>query len=324
MLKEPKTLQEAIQYFSDEDNCLDYLVSKRWPRGVVCPTCGSTKVGFLRNQRRWQCATKHPKRQFSIKVGTIFEDSPLGLDKWLPVAWLAVNCKNGVSSWEIHRDIGVTQKTAWFMLHRIRLAMQDELTGGNLGGEVEVDETFIGGKARNMHKDRRDRMMGGKKAGPAAGSKTIVLGMLERRGRLRATVVTDRQKTTMQEHVRANVEPGTQIMSDEHGHNWKMSEYEHSMVDHLTTYVDGNVHTNSIESFWSLFKRTLGGTYVSVEPFHLFRYVDEQAFRFNNRAPMDDNNRFSYLLRKVTGKRLTYTELTGKTLEEGPTAGEPF
>src|SRR5579872_4246614 len=206
MLKEPKTLQEAIQYFSDEDNCLDYLVSKRWPNGVVCPTCGNPKVGFLKNQRRWQCSTKHPKRQFSVKVGTIFEDSPLGLNKWLPVAWLLVNCKNGVSSWEIHRDIGVTQKTAWFMLHRLRLAMQDDLSGGSLNGEVEVDETYIGGKARNMHKDRKRRVQA---VGRNHGNKSVVLGMLERDGRVRASVIPDRTKPSIQPIVRGSVEPGT-------------------------------------------------------------------------------------------------------------------
>jgi transposase-like protein len=316
MLKEPKTLQEAIQYFADEDNCLEYLVSKRWPNGVVCPTCGNKKVGFLANQRRWQCATKHPKRQFSVKVGTIFEDSPLGLDKWLPVAWLIVNCKNGVSSWEIHRDIGVTQKTAWFMLHRIRLAMQDELLGGSLSGEIEVDETYIGGKARNMHTERKRRYQ---KEGRNRGGKSIVLGMLERGKTVRATVVVDRTKATIQPAVRGNVESGSQIFADEHTDTWRMDdEYTHNVVNHLEAYVQGNVHTNGLENFWSLLKRGLGGTYVSVEPFHLFRYVDEQAFRYNNRKPMDDGHRFSFLMRKIVGKRLTYAELTGKT-EEGTT-----
>lgn len=150
-VQEPKSLQEAILYFSDQENCLNYLVARRseWSDGVVCPTCGSKKVSFLKNQLRWQCSARHPKRQFSVKVGTIFEDSPLGLDKWLPAMWLILNCKNGISSCEIARALDVTQKTAWFMLHRIRLAQQGK-QGGKLAGEVEVDETFIGGKARNM------------------------------------------------------------------------------------------------------------------------------------------------------------------------------
>jgi hypothetical protein len=315
---EPISLKEAIIYFNDPDNCISYLVARRWPNGVVCPICGATKVGWLAKQRRWQCSARHPKRQFSVKVGTIFEDSPLGLDKWLPVVWLIVNCKNGISSWELHRDMGVTQKTAWFMLHRVRLAMQDELTGGSLGGEVEVDETFIGGKARNMHKSKKLRInhaMDGTGMQGGAG-KAVVMGMLERGGKVVASVIPDRTKASMQPIIRGNVEVGTEIHSDEHGHNWRMDdEYTHQIVNHLAQYVDGNIHTNGMENFWSLLKRTLGGTYVSVEPFHLFRYVDEQAFRFNNRKPMDDADRFSYVIRKIVGKRLTYAELTGKTEE---------
>lgn len=146
MLDGPKTLLEAVQYFNSQDNCIKYLASKRWPVGVVvCPICGSTSVGFLAKQNRWQCSVRHPRRQFSIKVGTIMEDSPIGLDKWLSVMWLIANGRNGISSWEIQRDLGVTQKTAWSMLHRVRLAMQDDLSSGMSGGEVEVDETYIGG-----------------------------------------------------------------------------------------------------------------------------------------------------------------------------------
>ena len=152
-MSEPKSLQEAILYFSNPDNCVDYLAVRRWPKGVNCPTCGSGKVTFNPNRRLWQCSSHHAKRQFSVKVGTIMEDSAVSLDKWLTAMWLVTNCKNGISSYEVARDLEVTQKTAWFMLHRIRLAMQDEFFGSKLGGnggEVEVDETFIGGKARNM------------------------------------------------------------------------------------------------------------------------------------------------------------------------------
>jgi transposase-like protein/general stress protein YciG len=319
----PKTLLEAVSHFSFPENCHEFMVNLRWPDGVVrCPQCGSDNVSYLPNARVFKCYEKHPRQKFSLKVGTIFEDSPIGLEKWLPVMWMLVNCKNGISSWEISRAIGVTQKSAWFMLQRCRLAMQDELTGGMLGGEVEVDETYIGGKARNMHKDRKERAMGGKKGGPASGSKTIVAGMLQRGGKVVASVVADRGKETMQSMVRGNVEPGTQIYSDEHGRNWKMEEYLHDAVNHLDTYVCGNVHTNGMENFWSLLKRTIGGTYVSVEPFHLFRYVDEQAFRFNNRKPMDDGDRFVYAMRKIVGKRLTWDELIGKT--ETPPCEEPF
>ncbi len=265
------------------------MVGLRWPDGKVkCPECGSDHVTYLPKPKVWKCYGKHAKAKFSLKTGTLFEDSPLGLDKWLPVMWMVVNCKNGISSWEIHRAMGVTQKTAWFMLQRCRLAMQDDLTGGMLGGEVEVDESFIGGKARNMHKSdkRRKNLKGG---GPAG--KEIVLGILEREGKVRATVIPDRSKAVMQEQVRGNVE-------------------------HMEAYVKGNVHTNTLENFWSLLKRSIGGTYVSVEPFHLFRYIDEQAWRYNNRK-MDDGERFTIAMAQIVGRRLTYQELTGKP-EERP------
>jgi transposase-like protein len=321
MAAEPKTLQEAIVYFADPDNCLKYVVVRRWYKGVSCPTCGRTDVVFLSNQRRWQCKGKHPKRQFSVKVGTIFEDSPLGLEKWLPAVWMLTNDKNGISSWELHRALGVTQKTAWFMLHRIRLAMQDENFGGKLGGEVEVDETFIGGKARNMHKERRNRMFEGLTSdGKGAGSvgKVGVQGMLERGGKIRLEVIRDTKYATLVPNIWNNVEKGSHVFTDEHkGYFGLQADYVHDVINHMEAYVNGNVHTNGMENFWSLLKRTLGGTYVSVGAYHLFRYVDEQAFRFNNRGPMTDADRFSYAIRKIVGKRLTYKELTGKTGTEG-------
>lgn len=198
-MADPKTLLEAVQFFAVPANAVDYLARKRWPNGVTCPTCGSAKVSFLEKQQRWQCSARHPKRQFSVKVGTVMEDSPIGLDKWLPVVWLVVNCKNGISSWEVSRDLGVTQKTAWFMLHRVRLAMQDDYTGGMLSGEVEVDETFIGGKARNMHKNRKIEVQ---KKGRNDGGKTIVLGILERASekkqkRVRTSITSDRKKLSI-------------------------------------------------------------------------------------------------------------------------------
>ena len=320
MAPEPNTLQQAIVYFNDADNCLNYLAARRWKNGsAICPTCGSDKVSFVPSRRLWQCKTRHPKAQFSIKVGTIFEDSPIGLDKWLLAMWQLANCKNGVSSYEISRATRVSQKTAWFMLQRIRLALQDDLTGGMLGGEVEVDETWIGGKARNMHKDRKQRMQN---VGRNTGNKTAVLGILERASatkpkRVRASVIGDRKKATIVPEVEAHVEAGSEIHSDEYGIQWVPETYEHRMVNHLETYVDGNVHTNGIENFWSLLKRGLTGTYVSVEPFHLFRYVDEQAFRFNTRKDAEgtvvtDGQRFDMAVRQIVGKRLTWAEVTGK------------
>ncbi len=319
---EPRTLTEAVVYFSNPDNCLNYLVARRWPNGVVCPTCGSTNVGFVASRRVWQCKLRHKKAQFSVKLGTIFEDSPLGLEKWLPAMWMMASNRNGISSWELHRALAVTQKTAWFMLHRIRLAMQDERHGGKLGGEVEVDETFIGGKARNMHKDRKRRALEGKGGGTVG--KVGVQGMLERGGKIRTAVIEDCTAYELVPNIRANVEDGTQVYTDElRAYFGLQAHYTHDVINHAVEYVVGNVHTNGLENFWSLLKRGLNGTYVSVEPFHLFRYVDEQAFRYNNRKPMEDGERFSFLVRKVVGKRLTYAELTGKT-EAGTTTEEPF
>ena len=307
---EPKTLQEAIIYFSSPENCLAYLVPRRWADGVVCPTCGNKNVSFLKNQLRWQCSSHHAKRQFSVKVGTVFEDSALGLDKWLPVVWLLTNCKNGVSSYEIARAIGVTQKTAWFMLHRIRLAAQSD-AGGKLGGEVEVDETFIGGKARNMHVAQRKRRI----TGTGGKDKTAVMGILERGGEVRTVVVPNRRKSALQTEVKKHVEAGSALYSDALlSYEGLAGEYAHKVVDHAVAYVDGQVHTNGLENFWSLLKRGIRGTYVSVEPFHLFRYLDEQTFRYNNRK-MTDQERFDLVVRQIVGKRLTYQQLIGR-LEE--------
>lgn len=324
MAHEPKTLQEAIQYFSDPDRCIDYLSLRRWKSGAAaCPTCGSKDVAFVPSRRVWQCKTRHAKCQFSIKVGTIFEDSPISLDKWLTAMWMVANCRNGVSSWEIHRTLKVTQKSAWFMLQRIRLALQNKESGGKLGGgphsKVEIDETFIGGKARNMHKSKRERLSS--KGGMQGGSgKTVVMGMLERGGKVKAQVLGFRRdKKQMHAIIRDSVMPGTWVMTDEFtNYDGLSKDYTHLVVNHLERYVQGNVHTQGIENFWSLLKRSLGGTYVAVEPFHLFRYVDEQAFRFNNRKDefgnkLTDSDRFDIAVSQIVGKRLTYTELTGKT-----------
>jgi transposase-like protein len=310
MATEPKTLQEAVLHFSDPKNCREYLVARRWPNGVICPRCGSDRVAFLEKYNRWQCNSKtHANRQFTAKTGTIFEDSPLGLDKWMAAMWLIVNCKNGISSYEVARDLGVSQKSAWHMLHRIRLAMQDDLTGGMLNGEVEVDETFIGGKVRNMHRSRKVEMQ----KQSQKGNKVVVIGSLERKGRVRASVAPDRSNAAIRDHVQGNVDVGSVIFSDEHANHWRMDDkYRHEIVRHAEQYVDGNIHTNGLENFWSLLKRGLHGTYVSVEPFHLFRYIDEQAFRFNNRKDMNDSDRFDLAVRQIVGKRLTWAEVTGK------------
>lgn len=309
-----ETLQQAIQHFSNYENCKAFMVSLRWPDGVRCPQCGSGHVTYLESARVWKCYGKHEKVKFSLKTGTVFEDSPLGLDKWLPVMWMLVNCKNGVSSYEIHRAIGVTQKTAWYMLQRCRLALQDTETGGLLGGEVEVDETFIGGKARNMHaKDRKEKIRG---RGPDG--KTIVAAVLERGGKVRAKVMPTRKKKDVQPLVRENVTAGSAVYSDALlSYEGLSADYAHQVIDHAVEYVNGQVHTNGMENFWSLLKRGLNGTYISVEPFHLFRYCDEQAFRFNTRKdadgePVKDSERFQIAVSQIVGRRLTYSELTGQ------------
>lgn len=314
MTNTPSTLIEAVKFFASADNCREYLVSRRWPNGVVCPQCGSSSVYFDSSRNGWECKTRHPKRKFTLKTGTIFEDSALGLDKWLPCVWMIANCKNGVSSHEIARAIGVTQKTAWFMLQRIRLAMQDdESGGGKLGGDVEVDETYIGGKARNMHKAKRDRL--GITKGRSMAGKVAVMGLLERhpekgKSRIRLRGLDGRQKRHLQAPVAQEVEFGATIHTDAlFSYQGLDRTYAHNVIDHAEAYVDGNVHTNGCENFWSLLKRAIKGTYVSIEPFHLFRYLDEQSFRFNHRI-VTDAERFALVVAGILGKRLTYASLT--------------
>ena len=307
---EPKTLQQAIVYFSHPQNCLDYLVARRWPNGVICPTCGRDDVRFLVNQRKWQCKSVHQQRQFSVKVGTIFEDSPLGLDKWLPAVWMIVNNKNGKSSYEMGKDLGVTQKTAWFMEHRIRLAMQSGSFLKKMGGQVEVDETFIGGLARNMHESKRKHL------GTGGAGKVAVMGLLERHGEVRAHVVPNTRRESLQPHIERHVEQGANVYTDSYvSYNALESRYVHNVINHAERYVDGHIHTNGIENFWSLLKRSIKGTYISVEPFHLFRYLDEQTFRFNSRHG-NDSERFQRVMGQVTGKRLTFAKVTGKLKDD--------
>ena len=279
------------------------MVAIRWPDGkIACPRCKSDKIGFIKTRRSWQC--KSCQKQFTTKLGTIFEDSPLGLDKWLPAVWLIANCKNGVSSYELARDLGVTQKSAWFMLHRIRLAMQTGSFDKFLTGEVEADETFIGGKARNMHKGKR------KAKGTGTVGKAVVLGLLERKGKCAAQVVPNTKHRSLQPTVRDNVYRGSNVFTDAlPSYTGLNDEYVHQVVDHAECYVNGRIHTNGLENFWSLLKRTIKGTYVAVAPYHLFRYLDEQSFRFNKRKG-NDATRFLETMLNIVGKRLTFKQLT--------------
>jgi transposase-like protein len=316
-----KTLQQAIQHFTDAENCRQFMVFMRWPDGVpACPYCGATKVTWMPNAKAYRCYSDHKPQKFSLKTGTIFEDSPIGFDKWLPAVWLLSNSKNGISSYELHRAMGVTQKTAWFMLHRIRLAMESGTFKkmGFSGKPVEVDETFVGGKFKNMHKSKKAKL----ELALRGDNKIPVMGILDRYTRqVRAKVIPNVTRATLQAEILKNVVPVGKVYTDAAvGYEGlKAMHFVHKTVNHLNEYVRGEVHTQGIENFWSLLKRGLNGTYVAVEPFHLDRYVAEQVFRYNNRAtkdnPLTDGDRFMLAVSQISGKRLTYAELTGKVGE---------
>jgi transposase-like protein len=318
----PKSLLQATRYFADPDVCVDFVASMRWPNGAVCAHCGGSKVSYLSTRRIWKCMNRECHKQFSVKTGSVFEDSPIPLDKWLTAVWLVVNCKNGVSSYEIMRHLKVTQKSAWFMLHRIRRALRQanwSKLGGDQGGPVEVDETFVGPNPRKMHRSRRQRSieLNGNHG------KAVVMGMLDRDARkVRAKVVPNIQRETLQNEILDAIGDGSTIYTDRapaYDRLRTFEQYIHESVNHVEEYVRGQVHTQGIENFWSLLKRGLKGTYVAVEPFHLDRYLDEQVFRYNNRAtkdnPLSDADRFVLAVSQIAGKRLTYAELTGKVRE---------
>ena len=314
----PETLHDAIKYFANHGHAFDFLKSIRWPDGVVkCPRCGSTEVFFLSTRKIWKCKSKHEKQQFSVKVGTVLEDSPIALDKWLCAFWLIANAKNGISSYELGRSIGVTQKSAWFMLHRIRLAMQDGSIE-KFSGRVEADETFIGGRARNMHADKKAKIQKGR----GSIGKVAVLGLLERNSperasRIKLRVVRNVRRAGLRKHIKREVVEGSELYTDAlASYSGLQKEYIHQVIDHAECYAKGHVHTNGLENFWSLLKRGIKGTYVSVEPFHLFRYLDEQAFRFNERGD-NDAGRFVKVVAGVIGKGLRYAKLIGKGNSDG-------
>lgn len=308
---EPKTLIEAVRHFANADACDAYMERIKWPDGqVCCPKCGSIEVGRIKSRRLYQCKAKECRKQFSAKVGTIFEDSPLGLDKWFVAVWCITNAKNGISSCELARAIGVTQKSAWHMLHRVRVAMQTR-TFRRITGEVESDETAIGGLAKNMHKSVRARRI----KRPGVHDKTLVQGLMERGGEVRARVIPDASRSTLQSIVRENVTPGSAVYTDKaRGYIGLDSDYLHGVVDHAIEYVRGRVHTNSLENFWALLKRSLSGTYVAVDPAHLDAYLAEQCMRFNQRKGTDAA-RFANVMQNVRGRRLQYKELIARGQE---------
>ena len=320
----PTTLVEAVAFFSDPERAFEYAVKLRWPNGTACPRmgCGSASVQYLKTRKMWRC--KECKRQFSVKVGTIFEDSPIPFTKWLPAIWLLANTKNGTSSWELHRALGVTQKTAWFMFHRIREAMKDG-HGAAFSGTVEADETFIGGRTRMMARSRAGFKSLGH--GPATG-KTTVFGMVQRseekgKSRVKAMVVPNHKARVLLPHIYRNVAPGSQIFTDAlRSYRTLDYNYVHAFVDHSIQYVDGAVHTNCIENFWSCLKRTIKGTYICPRGFHLDRYLDEQVFRFNAREG-NDAERFVAVLKNTDGRRITYRGLKAENPNLRPTPPRP-
>lgn len=306
-LPNPKTLVQAVRAFADEDTALRFMVSLRWGNfaNVCCPRCGSVRVRFISTRRVWECREDHASKRFSIKTNTVMEESPLSLGTWLVGMWLEANAKNSISSYEVHRSLGITQKSAWFMQQRIRLAMQQGDFFKQLTGDVEVDETFIGGKGRNMH-------AGKKMKGRGHVGKAVVMGLLERHGEVRTVVVDNTKGKTLRPIVSKHVAKGANVFTDAlQSYNGLSAEYVHSVIDHAECYVKGNIHTNGLENYWSLFKRCIKGTHISVEPFHLFRYLDAENYRFNNRET-DDSARFIGVLQSVRDKRLTYKSLIGE------------
>jgi transposase-like protein len=321
----PRTLLEAVRYFSDLKRAHDYFVAVRWPNGVACPRmgCGSANVRAIERvvksrsrkpgakphtEHLWFC--KDCKRQFTAKVGTIFEDSPIGLDKWLPAIWLLSADRNGISSYEIARALKVRQPTAWFILHRIRTMMGSENTEP-LEGVVEADETFIGGKLKFSKRARR-YIREGNPWDPNL-NKTRVLGIVQRGGKARAWVIPNFKKQTMLPKLVEAIRPDATLYTDGSGVMYQMGKQfaQHDWVNHALEYVKGHVHTNNIEGFWSVLRRTLGGTYIHVNPRHLNRYIAEQVFRFDEREN-SDGPRFNEALRGADSKRLTYKALTAK------------
>jgi transposase-like protein len=303
----PETLLQAVRQFADPMVAHDFFVRIRWPHGVACPRCGvigDKDLAFMPKVMRWYC---NPcKKQFSAKVGTLLEDSPIPLTKWLPAIWLIASNRNGISSYEIARGLEVTQRTAWFMLHRIRAAMADE-SFEKFRGPVEADETYVGGKTTALRQpDGTLRRFGPNK------DKTTVMGIVERKGRIRAFVIPSTRRQTLADRLRENVEPGSVVYTDAAAAYTSIKNtYTHYVINHAHEYVRGHIHTNNIEGFWSVFKRTIKGTYIAPRPKHLQAYVEEQVYRFNERAE-SDGPRFAKVTKRTDGRRLTYKALTGK------------
>lgn len=306
--KTPTDLLDAVRYFADPEVCRKFLAAARWPDGVVCPRpgCGGKRhweITAKDGRHLWRC--KICKKQFSVKVGSIFEDSPIGLEKWLPAVWLVTAATKGYSSHRLAAALGVTQKTAWFMLQRIRAALKAGSLESPMSGPVEADTTGIGGKEKNKHASKQLHR------GTGNAGKAIVFGLLARHGEVRAKAVSGESRRELQPFIREHVAPGARLFTDAAGAFSKglQGDYAHEVINHAEEYVRGNVHTNGIENFWSLFKRRIYGTHHFVMPEHLDRYLDDAAFRYNHRK-MGDGERFALACSQTDGRRLTWAELT--------------
>ena len=306
------SLMEVMEYFTDEKKCLDYLMAQRFDGAIVCPHCASTKIYCFSDGMRYKCGSC--RQQFTAKVGTIFEGSKIPMKKWFVAIYLVTSHKKGISSHQLAKDIKVTQKTGWFMLHRIRFALGqgsfEVNMGGNDGGIVEVDEVFIGGLEKNKHASKKSSKLYGNKHA----AKTMIVGLLERGGEVRTRVTPIVDHGTLQGIIHLNVKPGSKIVTDAHkGYVGLRDTFDHISIKHTEgKYVTkGEIHTNSIEGYWSLFQRSIIGIYHSVSPKHLQAYCDESAYRYNTRKS-NEGNRVQNTISKTNGKRLTYNALISK------------
>lgn len=303
-IKSIKSLVQLLEVFPNEQACIKHLRSIRWRDGAYCPYCGSTKVYDFKDGKTHKCGDC--RQRFSIKVGTIFEDSKISLRRWFIAIYLITSHSKGISSVQLAKDLGVTQKTAWFMLHRLRHAAKTKSFNGPLKNEVEVDETYIGGKEKNKHASKRTPGTQGRNTQ----TKTPVLGMVERGGKLRLMQIRDIKGENIRKHVLEHVAIGSKVFTDEFRSYLGLgSFYNHNTVSHgQGEYVNGNAHTNTIEGFFALLKRGIIGIYHFITDKHLDRYLDEFAFRYNLRMEQNGTG-FKALLGQCEG-RLTWKALT--------------
>ncbi len=311
----PKTLLEAVTYFSDDAKCVEFLEKFLWESGKpCCPNCGSDNVSKLNFRPAYRCREKGCMKSFSLKSVSIMNHSPLPITKWVPAIWFIINHKNGVSSCEVARALGITQKSAWHLCHRIRSVVSNG-SFEKMKGTIEIDETFIGGKEQFKHRLNNSSLQQWRDRQGSKKSKTVVMGMVERGGEFRGAVVDTNGRKKMLPEIIANVAEGSTVYTDGlSAYDTLHTTFNHSKVDHgRKEYVRGDVHTNTIENFWSCFKRSIKGTYIQIASFHTDRYLDEQAFRFNYRK-LTDAGRFEMAVGKIFGKRLPYSVLTGKVV----------